>query len=101
MGIALSAMQRHPEGFPRYFDKASSLGQIVNKFLGHHKLRPTPDHCVYSFRHGFQDRLTAAEAPDRIQADLMGHRYIRERYGKGPSLEQKHKWLSRIGFFDQ
>ena len=94
-------MQRHPDGFSRYLGKASSLGQIVNKFLGHHKLRPTRDHCVYSFRHGFQDRLTAAEAPDRIQADLMGHRYIRERYGKGPSLEQKHKWLSRIGFFDQ
>lgn len=99
VGIALEAIKRHPRGFERYAHSSSTLGQIVNKFLKVHDLRPTPEHCVYSFRHGFQDRLTAVEAPDRIQADLMGHRYVRERYGRGPALAQKAQWLSKIGFF--
>ena len=99
VGIALEAAQRHQDGFSRYFDKTGSLSQTINKFLKVNNLRPCPDHSVYSFRHGFQDRLTAVEAPDRIQADLMGHRYVRERYGVGPSLAQKAQWLSKIGFF--
>ena len=99
VGIALEAARRHPNGFERYFDNASSLTQIINKFLKTRHLRPTPDHSAYSFRHGFQDRLTAIEAPDRIQADLMGHRYVWERYGAGPSLEQKAAWLTKVGFF--
>ena len=99
VGIALEAAKRHPGGFARYADQSGALSQIVNKFLKTRNLRPTPNHSVYSFRHGFQDRLTAVEAPDRIQADLMGHRYVRERYGTGPSLAQKADWLSRIGFF--
>lgn len=99
VGIALEAAKRHPDGFFRYFDKTSSMCQTMNKFLKVNGLRPTTTHSVYSFRHGFQDRLTAVEAPDRLQADLMGHSYVRERYGLGPSLAQKSEWLSRIGFF--
>ncbi len=99
VGIALDAAKRNSEGFSRYFDKTGSLSQTINKFLKVNDLRPTPDHSVYSFRHGFQDRMTAVEAPDRVQADLMGHRYVRERYGAGPSLTQKAEWLSRISFF--
>lgn len=99
VGIALDAAKRHKNGFARYFDKTGSLSQTINKFLKVQKLRPTDNHSVYSFRHGFQDRLTAVEAPDRLQADLMGHRYIRERYGVGPSLAQKAEWLSKVGFF--
>ena len=71
----------------------------MDKFLKVNGPRPTTKHSVYSFRHGFQDRLTAVEAPDSLQTDLIGHRYERERYGLGPSLVQKSEWLSRIGFF--
>ena len=99
VGIALDAVRRHPEGFERYVNKTASLSQTIIKFLSTKNLRPTEDHCLYSFRHSFQDRLTAVEAPDRMQADLMGHRYVRERYGSGPSLEQKAKWLNRISYF--
>jgi hypothetical protein len=98
VGIALEAAKRHPDGFSRYSNRTGTLSQTINKFLRVNKLQPTSDHTVYSFRHGFQDRLTAVEAPDRIQADLMGHRYVRERYGAGPSLAQKAEWLSRVGF---
>jgi integrase len=96
VGRALQAMRRFPEGFSRYADREPSLCQTLNKHLKSHGLKPSPKHCVYSFRHGFQDRLIAVEAPDRIQADLMGHRYVRERYGKGPDLAQKAVWLQRV-----
>ena len=99
VGIAFDAAKRHPTGFTRYLEKTGTLSQTINKFLRANDLCPSPKHSVYSFRHGFQDRLTAAEAPDRIQADLMGHRYVRERYGMGPSLTQKAEWLGKVGFY--
>ncbi len=98
VGVALEAAKRNPEGFPRYADNAASLSAIVNKVLGAHKLRPTPGHSLYSLRHTFEDRLTAVEAPDKLIAMLMGHRFARPKYGVGPSLEQKQKWLLRIVF---
>ena len=42
--------------------------------------------------------LTKVEAPDKVSAALMGHKYHRPRYGLGPSLEQKREWLQRIAF---
>ena len=96
VGIALEAAKKFPEGFRRYYNKEATLSQTLNKFLKTNDLKPTQEHCLYSFRHSFQDRLTAVEAPDRIQADLMGHRYVRERYGAGPSLAQKAEWLERV-----
>lgn len=98
VGMALAAMKLRPDGFPRYRDKASSLSAAVNKFLGEHGLRPTKDHTVYSLRHSFKDRLVAAEAPDSLIDSLMGHRTGKPKYGKGPSLELKLKFLQSIAF---
>ena len=33
VGIALEAMQRHPQGFPRYREKTDSFSAAVNKSL--------------------------------------------------------------------
>jgi hypothetical protein len=98
VGVALMAMKMRPGGLDRYFDKPASLSATINKFLDENGLLPTPRHALYSFRHSFQDRLIAVEAPDRLQADLMGHKYVREKYGVGPSLAQKQKWLRRIAY---
>jgi hypothetical protein len=57
---------------------------------------PSENHTAYSLRHSFQDRLTAVDASDRVQADLMGHKFNRETYGKGASLEKKFEWLQKI-----
>lgn len=99
VGISLKALSRAKErfgGFPRYRDNSNGLSAIVNKYLENARLRPTPDHTLYSLRHAFQDRLIAAEIPERIQAELMGHKFFRERYGEGASLVQKRKWLQKI-----
>lgn len=97
-GSALAAMRAAPDGFPRYQGKADSLSALVNKYLLCHGLRPTMDHTLYSLRHTFQDRLTAVEAPDRIQADFMGHQYVRPRYGKGATLAHKLEWIEKVAF---
>lgn len=98
VGNALAAMKRHPACFPRYQDKADSLSALVNKYLDGRNLLPTPEHSFYSLRHTFEDRLTAVEAPEKVIASLMGHKWIRPKYGAGPTLEQKARWLEKIAF---
>jgi integrase len=98
LGAALAAMKIRPQGFPRYRDKASNLSATVNKYLLENGLRPTEDHSLYSLRHSFKDRLVAAEAPDSLIDNLMGHKTYKPKYGKGPSLELKLKYLQRIAF---
>ncbi|WP_271619240.1 hypothetical protein [Bradyrhizobium sp. CCBAU 51745] len=91
-------MKKRPQGFPPYRDKASTLSATLNKYLFENGLRPTKDHTVYSLRHSFKDRLIAVEAPDSLIDSLMGHKTYKPKYGKGPSLELKLKYLQRIAF---
>jgi integrase len=98
VGVALAAMRLHPKGFPRYRDKSSSLSSTLNKYLTENGLRPTEDHTVYSLRHSFKDRLIGAEAPDSLIDSLMGHKTYKPKYGRGPSLELKLKFMSAIAF---
>lgn len=98
VGAALEVMTLHPNGFPRYRDNEDSLSALVNDYLELHGLLPTDDHSLYSLRHTFEDRLTAVEAPEKVIATLMGHKWHRPKYGAGPTLEQKLRWLKRIAF---
>jgi integrase len=96
VGVALAAMRLRPSGFPRYRDRSSGLSGTLNKYLAENGLRPTKDHTVYSLRHSFKDRLVAAEAPDSLIDSLMGHKTYKPKYGKGPPLELKLKYLEQI-----
>lgn len=98
VGVALAAMQAQPDGFPRYRDRGAALSAAVNKYMAENGLRPSPDHSLYSLRHTFEDRLTGVEAPEKLIAALMGHKFSRPKYGLGPSLAQKREWLIRIAF---
>lgn len=98
VGAALKVMTKFPHGFPRYRDNEDSLSALLNKALESRGLRTEEDQTLYSLRHTFEDRLTAVEAPEKIVASLMGHKWHRERYGVGPSLEQKRSWLLKIAF---
>lgn len=89
VGFALRAFEALPEGFEKYRGKPDNLTNAVNKFLRDNELLPSKQHSVYSLRHSFQDRLTAAGVPDRIQCELMGHKFHRPKYGVGASIEQK------------
>lgn len=96
IGISLEAFIASPRGFPRYRDRSSQLSALVNKALKLRGLLPTDDHSLYSIRHTFQDRLTAVDMPDRVQTELMGHKFDRPVYGEGPTLAHKLEWLTRI-----
>ena len=98
VGAALAALKAKPDGFPRYRDNSSTFSATANKFLLENGLRPTEEHTVYSLRHSFKDRLIAAEAQDSLIDSLMGHDTYKPKYGKGPSLELKLKYLQRIAF---
>lgn len=95
-GYALAAFQRYPNGFAMLKDNPDSITSSIGKFLKENKLLPTDKHSTYSLRHSFQDRLTNADCPDRIQADLMGHKYQRPKYGDGGTLEKKYDWMKKV-----
>ena len=51
---------------------------------------------MYSLRHSFQERSLAVNTPDRVQADLMGHKFNRPAYGEGAALVHKLERLDKI-----
>lgn len=57
---------------------------------------PTDQHSSYSLRHIFQDRILSVNCPDRIQADLMGHKFNRPVYGAGATLAHKLEWMEKV-----
>lgn len=96
VGYALDAFKACPHGFTDFVDRPDYLSAVLSKFLRDNKLLPSEKHTVYSLRHSFQDRLLSVNAPDRVQADLMGHKFNRPAYGEGASLKHKLEWLEKI-----
>ncbi|MEQ8524706.1 site-specific integrase [Gracilimonas sp.] len=96
LGCSLEALKKYPTGFLRYRGKPDSFSSLVNKYFRNNDLLPSKKHSLYSLRHGFQDRLTRSNVNDRMQAELMGHKFNRPLYGDGPTLEQKQKCLIKI-----
>nr|WKN34380.1 phage integrase SAM-like domain-containing protein [Tunicatimonas sp. TK19036] len=98
VGASLYAFKTLGGSFKRYLGKPDLISNTINKYYRENGLFPSENHSLYSLRHSFEDRLTAVEPPDKVQAALMGHKYARPRYGHGPSLEQKKSWLDKIAF---
>lgn len=88
VGVALAAMRDHPDGFPRYRDKGSSLSALVNKVLDTRGLRPTKAHSLYSLRHTFEDRLGAANIPEKIVAALVATNSTARNTAQGRHLSR-------------
>lgn len=95
VGKALQAFKKYPDGFISFKGKPDQFSHHINSFLSKYELKPTSNHTYYSLRHSFQDRLTALEVPDRIQCQLMGHKFNRPTYGKGASLLHLQKVLEK------
>lgn len=96
LGCSLKAFKSCPAGFPRYLNKTDTFSNLVNQYFRDNDLLPSNKHSLYSLRHGFQDRLTRSNVNDRMQAELMGHKFNRPLYGDGPTLEQKYECLKDI-----
>lgn len=96
VGVALAVFKRHPLGFPAYRNKEATLSATLNKHLRVNKLRPTPQHVVYSLRHSFEDRMKVGDFDTELRMMLMGHAIDRPSYGTGGSLQWRHQALMRI-----
>jgi len=96
IGMALAALQQHPNGFPRYQDKENSLSATLNKFFRENGLFPSEKHTIYSFRHSFEDRMKEAGIDHELRCRLMGHSIDRPEYGTGGSLKWQHGELRKI-----
>ncbi|KRR21943.1 hypothetical protein CQ13_06260 [Bradyrhizobium retamae] len=102
VGVALAAMKKHPDGFPRYREDGNSLSATVNKFLRENNLSPTKKETLYSFRHTFEDRMKEGRIDDELRKILMGHAIDREMYGSGGSLKLYRDELLKIVYpFDK
>ncbi|PCJ99968.1 MAG: hypothetical protein COA45_03910 [Zetaproteobacteria bacterium] len=85
-------------GFKEYLGRADGLSATLNKYMVENNLRYGENTTLYSLRHSFEDRLQAVEPPEKVHCSVFGHKYDRQRYGDGPSLEQKKKWMDKIAF---
>lgn len=95
VGRGPEVMRRRAKGFPRYRGK-DAFSAVANKYFAENGLMETPEHTIYGLRHSFEDRLNAVETPEKVVASLMGHKWQRPKYGLGPTLEQKRRWLEKI-----
>lgn len=99
-GSALWAFQKYPEGFKKYYRKSSSLSAALNKYMRENGLiqnkegRHTTAYCL---RHTFQDLLRMHKVDERLQCDLMGHKYERPKYG-APSLDEYYETVKTLAF---
>lgn len=95
VGVSLAAARRFAEIESRRYVDGGAFSAAANKYLRARGLLP-PGCTVYSFRHGFQDRLNEAGPPERVNYDLMGHTLSRERYGAGVRLETLAAWVRKV-----
>ncbi|RKT35275.1 phage integrase family protein [Roseovarius halotolerans] len=98
VGVALGAMRRHPEGFPKYRGTGTYSGE-ANRSLRAAGLLPDGV-TIGGLRHSFETRLknTGVDSDDR--AELMGHSVKRARgrewYGDSMPLEKRLEYHQKI-----
>ncbi|MFW7358312.1 MAG: DUF6538 domain-containing protein [Brucella sp.] len=101
VGLALSALKKHPEGFPRYRDAngPTNASAALNKFLKQNNLFEKDGQSVYSVRHCFKDRLRNHGITGEMQDYLMGHQTpgMGAHYGNGYDLKKVHEAMLRLG----
>ena len=100
VGVALEAMRRFPEGFPRYRGRAT-FSPCVNGFLRGRGFLPR-DCSIGGLRHTFETRLKNAGVSNEDRGELMGHSIERIRgrevYGDRMSLERRAELHRKIAF---
>ena len=90
LGVSLEAARSivAQDGWGKWLGKNMYATSQINKFFREEKLVTDPNKSLYSLRHWFQDQLTKHDVIDRAQAQLMGHKFQRPKYGLGKDLEE-------------
>jgi len=71
---------------PNRLGKNMSATSAINKNFRENGTFEEKGQSLYSLRHYFQDQLTKQSVLDRVQCQLMGHKFNRPRYGAGLDL---------------
>ncbi len=100
VGGALWAFKKYPTGLTNYFRKNDSLSGCINKYMDENNLKEIIDGkkaTIYSLRHTFQDNLRIHKIDERLQCELMGHKYSRPKYG-APSLDELLEVIEKFAY---
>jgi integrase len=97
IGYSLEAAKNGAfNSFKKYHENSISLTNLIGLYFRRQNLLPSDQHTLYSLRHSFEDRMTAADVPERIKAQLMGHQYVRPTYGQGGTLGKRLEWMKKF-----
>jgi hypothetical protein len=75
-------------GWGKRLGKNMYATSVINRNLRDSGLVTDKRQSLYSLRHWFQDQLTKRDVVDRAQAQLMGHKFQRPKYGYGKDLSE-------------
>ena len=90
LGVSLEAAQEVVAvgGWGKRLGKNMYATSIINRHLRTSGIVTDKQQSLYSLRHWFQDQLTKRDVIDRAQAQLMGHKFKRPKYGYGKDLSE-------------
>lgn len=90
LGVSLQAAQQLVDagGWGKRLGKNMYATSIINRHLRASGIVTDKRQSLYSLRHWFQDQLTKRDVIDRAQAQLMGHKFQRPKYGYGKDLSE-------------
>lgn len=75
-------------GWGKRLGKNMYATSIISRHLRESGLVTDKRRSLYSLQHWFQDQLTIRDVVDRAQAQLMGHKFQRPKYGYGKDLAE-------------
>lgn len=90
LGVSLTAAGElvAAGGWGKRLGKNMYATSIINRNLRDSGIVTDKRQSLYSLRHWFQDQLTKRDVVDRAQAQLMGHKFQRPKYGYGKDLTE-------------
>jgi len=90
LGVSLQAAREltYAGGWGKRLGKNMYATSVINRNLRNSGLVTDKRQSLYSLRHWFQDQLTKRDVVDRAQAQLMGHKFQRPKYGYGKDLTE-------------
>lgn len=90
LGVSLTAAEElvAAGGWGKRLGKNMYATSIINRNLRDSGIVTDKRQSLYSLRHWFQDQLTKRDVVDRAQAQLMGHKFQRPKYGYGKDLAE-------------
>ncbi|WP_127045952.1 DUF6538 domain-containing protein [Pseudorhodobacter sp. E13] len=90
LGVSLQAAEQlvAAGGWGKQSGKNMYATSVINKAMRESSIALDKRQSLYSLRHWFQDQLTKRDVVDRAQAQLMGHKFQRPKYGYGKDLAE-------------